>query len=374
MEELFKRISSVRHVLLPGPIDVGEDVLARASIKPVSYKSREFTELFIETHSMLREILGLYSGEVVILTGSGALGLDAVLASILCGWNARVLIPVYGYFGIFVKEIVSRYTDNIETINYGYHNPPDRDMLLKDISERDFDILILIHNETSTGYTYRFLRDLARVVREKNAYLIVDGVSSVGVEEIRMDEWGVDVVVTASQKALGAIPGLAIVGLSERAIELIKKVRERRKPPFYMDLWLYIEYLRKHKCSITTPGINTFYTLYTSLKKIIDYGVKNYYRLHRDRALSVYKRVDEHRLETIVKNNEYRSHSVVVLETPGKALDIVEKVYRDLGIAIAPGLGDIANDIVRIGIMGFIDTDIVVKVVDYIARLLRETT
>ena len=372
MEELLEKIKSVRHVLLPGPIDVEEDVLAKASIKPTSYRSSEFIELFLKTHSMLKEVLGLHRGEVVVLTGSGALGLDAVAASLTCGWNPRILVPVYGYFGEFAREILSRHCGCVETILYDYYNPPDKDRLLRDIGERDFDILVLVHCETSTGYTYRFLRDVARVVREKNAYLVVDAVSSVGAEEIRMDEWGVDVVVAASQKALGGIPGLAIVGLSDRVVELIGKLKGSGcRPPFYMDLGLYIEYLRNYKCSITTPGVNAFYTLYASLLKILGYGLDNYIRLHRERAMAVYKCIEEHGLETIVSDNTYRSHSVVVIKTPGRAFDVVESVYRDKKVLIAPGLGGMAGDVVRIGVMGFVDTSVVVDVIRYIASVLK---
>jgi len=367
---VLDRIMNIKKVLLPGPIHIPSDILQYAALKPISHKGKDFIDLLSNISTYLRIIMGINKKDYLIfIPGSSTIGIEAVFSNIV-NKNTNVLVLEYGFFGYRIREIVSRYTNNVKSINYKFPYIPRKHEIIDILERENYDVVALVHNETSIGYVIRFLPDIAKIVHEKDAYLIVDGVSSIGAEEFRLSEWDIDAVITGSQKALGGLPGISIVGFSNRLYERILDLKcKGHKVPFYFDIQLHINEYRKYGTTLTTPPINSFYVLYKSLEKIVNMGVDKYLDLHRIRAVKVYKYAFERGLRPIVEDPYYRSNSVAVFYLEN-ALSIVNEIKRRYGILLTTGLGEYENKIVRIGMMGLIDINDIIEAIDLILKLI----
>ncbi len=362
-------VEKVKHILLPGPIEVDKEVLVSASYRPISHRSKEFVEIYRELISMLKKILKINKGYLITIPGSSTVGIEASFNNIV-SQRTRVLVLDYGFFGYRLYEMARRHTKRVTYVRYSYTSPPTKEELLGVIEKNDFDVLALVHNETSNGYVVRFLDEIAKIVYEKNAYMIVDGVSSVGAEPIDFDNSGIDLLITGSQKALGGIPGLSIVAISKRVYQYMLELKEKGYSPlFYLDIPLYIEEFNKYGWTPSTPPVNVVYALHTSLKKILEYGVDNYIRLHSDRAKRVYEYAVSSGFNLMIQDHYYRSNTVAVIDIGSKAMDIVNKLKEEYGIYVSPGLGDVKDRVLRIGMMGFIDINVLLYTIDLIKKL-----
>lgn len=365
---VLDRIMGIKRVLLPGPIDIPEDILQYSSLKPISHRSKDFIDLLSSIIDNLRIIMGIGKEDhIIIIPGSSTIGIEAVFSNIIYG-NTRVLVLEYGFFGYRIREIISRYTNNIVSIKYKFPSIPNKYDILNILEKENYDIVALVHNETSIGYVIRFLPDIAKIVHEKNAYLVLDGVSSIGAEEFRLTEWGIDAVITGSQKALGGLPGLSIIGFSNRVYERIQNLRNKgHKVPFYFDIIQYLEEYSRYGWIPTTPPINSLYVLSKSLERIVDMGIDWYLDLHRTRAMKVYEYAFNKGLRPIVMDDYYRSNSVAVFYVEN-ALSIVDEIRMRHGILLAPGVGEYRNKMIRIGMMGFIELHDIIEAIDLVLK------
>ncbi len=371
MDRMLDKVRSINAVLLPGPIYIPDEILSYASLKPISHRSSEFVELLAEINKHVRNIMGIGSSDyVVFIPGSSTIGIEAVCYNLLKCGELKTLVVETGFFGYRLVEITSRYTNKLVVKKYDYRKYPRREDILDLLENEDYEAVTIVHNETSIGYVVRFLKDIAKKVREKDAFLIVDGVSSVGAEELKLSEWGIDAVITGSQKALGGLPGLSIVGFSRRYYDKIIDLRDSKgcRPPFYIDLPMYIEEYEKYGWIPTTPPVNSMYVLYASLRRIMDMGVENYIRMHRERAERIYKYTMEKGFPPLIKDPYYRSNTVAVFKVDN-AIEIAKAVREKYGILIATGVGELKNEFIRIGLMGFIDEQLVLSTIDKIKEL-----
>jgi len=374
LDEVINRIRSIKKILLPGPIEIPDELLKYASLKPINHRSSDFIELLSKVMGYLRTVLGIDNEDhLIMIPGSSTIGLEAVFSNIVSR-DTRVLVLEYGFFGYRIREIVSRYTDKVDTITYKYPEIPCRDDILGVLEDHDYDVVSIVHNETSIGYVIRFLQDIVRIVHGKDAYLVVDGVSSIGVEPFMLSRWGVDAVVTGSQKALSGLPGLSIVGFTRRFYDRVMELRRQgHKVPFYIDIPMYVEEYGRYGWIPTTPPINSLYVLYAGLRKIMDIGLDNYLELHRRRAVEVYKYAMDHGLEPVIKDPYYRSHAVAVFHMEN-SIRIVERIRREHGVLLAFGVGEYRDKMIRIGMMGFIDTRDIIEAIDLVLEYSRQTS
>lgn len=365
---VLNKIKSIDKVLLPGPIHIPEDILQYAALKPISHRSRDFIDLLSIIINDLRAIMDIDKRDhLILMPGSSTIGIEAIFSNII-DENTKVLVLEYGFFGYRIREIVSRYTNNIKSIKYKFPSIPQKCEIMNILERENYDIIALVHNETSIGYVIRFLPDIAKIVHEKDAYLVVDGVSSIGAEEFKLSKWGIDAVITGSQKALGGLPGLSIIGFSIRLYERIQDLRYKgHKVPFYFDIPLYLDEYKNHGWIPTTPPINSLYVLYKSLEKIVNIGINRYLDLHKTRALKVYEYAFNQGLKPIIEDPYYRSNSVAVFYLEN-SLSIVDQIRRRYRILLAPGVGEYRNKIIRIGMMGFIDLSDIIKAIDLILK------
>ncbi len=369
MGDLLDDIKKIKKILLPGPIDIEDEVLRAAAIKPISHRIPEFSSLYLEITRMYDELVGLRrgDGETILAPGSATLGLDMVYANLLTE-KSRVLVVKYGFFAKRLEWMVRRYSRSVDVLETAPGTLPSLDEILGRVENREYSVVTMVHNETSTGVTARYIDELARICRKNNAIFILDAVSSIGAEELKASDWGIDVVVAAPQKAIGAPPGLAIITLNKRAIEAVEAARRHRSVPYYYDIPMYIRYKREHGWIPTTPPTNNMYALYVALKKIHRYGIDKFIEMHKKRSEKIYRYAEKKGLKIFPENNEYRSRSVLVIEK-NNAISIVDYVKKKYGILIATGVAEMADKLIRIGMMGFMDEGGIKKAIDIVSAL-----
>ncbi|KAG8779546.1 hypothetical protein FRC15_010066 [Serendipita sp. 397] len=214
-------------LVIPGPIEVHDDVLYANAHYSVSHVSPDFIPVFGDCIRMVRDVLFTQGGQPFIIAGSGTLGWDQV-ASNLVENGEKALVLHSGYFGDSFADCLETYGAVVTQIKAPVGSAVGMDELRSALQRENFKIVTVTHVDTSTGVLSN-VKAVAETVREvsPDTLVIVDGVCSVASEEIKFDEWGLDIVLTASQKGLGTPPGLSILVASPRAI----KAYEQRKSP-----------------------------------------------------------------------------------------------------------------------------------------------
>src|SRR5690606_9348418 len=219
----------------PGPTSVPEQTLLELA-KPVHHhRTAEFRAMFKEVQQMLQYVFQTQQ-TVLTVTGSGTAAAEAGILSTLRP-GAKVLNISNGKFAERWAQVCRAYGIDVEELKkeYGQHTTPQE--IAQKLQATKYDAIILVHSETSTATTCD-LAGIGKAVRDSGeTLLIVDGITSIGAFEFRMDEWGVDVAITGSQKALMLPPGLGYVALSERAWKAVEANKARRE--FYLDLAKY---------------------------------------------------------------------------------------------------------------------------------------
>lgn len=223
-------------LVIPGPIEVSDDVLFANATPSQSHMSKSFTETFGAAIKMFRQVLVTERGQPFIVAGSGTLGWDMV-ASNLTEPRDEALVLHSGYFGQSFADCFEAYGIKVTQLKAPVGQCPTREQISEALKSKKYKVITVTHVDTSTGVLSN-PQMVAEVVREisPDTLVVLDGVCSVGSEEIRMDEWGLDVVMCASQKGLGVPPGLSLVCASERAIQLVETRKTRINT--YFASWL----------------------------------------------------------------------------------------------------------------------------------------
>lgn len=220
-----------------GPIEFHEDVLTAMATPGTSHVDPQFINMFGESLEMLRKVVLTTSAQPFILSGSGTLGWDSVLCNLMEP-GEEVLVVNTGYFGDRFAECASTYgfvPTHCKAPAIG--DRPSLEAIGKALTDklaseanRPYKLINITHVDTSTG-VLTDIKSIAEIVRQKSPQTLisVDGVCSIGGEELRMDEWGVDAVMTASQKALGCPSGLCVFWASQKAIVSCALIINRQK-------------------------------------------------------------------------------------------------------------------------------------------------
>jgi aspartate aminotransferase-like enzyme len=342
-------------LFLPGPVPVAEPVLAAMSRPMINHRGPEFGAQLERVSRRLQGIFGT-DGPVVLLGSSGTGGLEAAVANMFSLGDTLLACPV-GVFGKRLAAIAQTYGCNVEILDTPLGSALDPQMLAArlrtDIQEhtdpqKRFRGVLLTHNETSTG-VQNDMSVLAPILHEHGALTVVDSVSGLAASEFRMDEWGYDVVVSASQKALAAPPGIAMVALGQRAIAQLERATI---PRFYFDLKKALEFAGKGQTP-WTPPISIVYALDAALDIYERDGGPAIWARH-----DLYARAIRAAFEALGFTifSQPNAHSVtVVAARPPEGVDAASllKVLREQrGVVLSGGQGDLTGKIVRMGTMG----------------------
>jgi aspartate aminotransferase-like enzyme len=337
-------------LFIPGPVTVAEAVLAATGQQMIDHRGPRFKELLESLSSRLKPIFGTVAGDVLILGGSGTGGLEAAVGNMFGPGDTLLACPV-GVFGQRLIAIARAFGSTVEVLETPWGSGVDpqslRERLAADTEKRITGIL-LTHNETSTG-VQNVMGPLAEITREHGAYVVVDTVSGLAASEFTMDAWGFDVVVSASQKALAAPPGLTMVAVAPRAWA---KIEANPSPRFYFDLVKARDFATLGQTP-WTPPVSIVYALDTALDLYFAEGPAAVWARHARYARAVRAACEALQLEIFSQEG---SHSVTVVAAnvpPGLDGDAVRRELREQrGVTLGGGQKELKGKIIRIGTMG----------------------
>ena len=350
IERLESPLTECR-LMIPGPIELAPEVLAEMARPLVPHYGAEWTAFYNETVEGLRTIFRT-SGDVFLIPGSGSAGLDAAIGSVL-GPQDRMLVLSNGFFGERIGDIARRYRKNTRILSL----PEDRPVTARTLQESlaadpEITVVGVVHSESSSGLLNP-VRDLAAVCRRMGRLMLVDAVSSLGGIELDMDEWGIDLCVSASQKCLEGPPGLGIVAVGERAW---KEMRGKETPGWYLNLKVWKEFAEKwalwHPFPVTmaVPAVRA---LRAGIARILEEGIESRFRRHR--AMASYARGQLQALGFVPVFDEAVA-SPTVLSFYGRddlaADTVVDRLEHEYRIRVGGGMGCFSGKAFRIGNMG----------------------
>ena len=332
----------------PGPTPIPPAVREAQAQQMVDHRGTEFAELLRETSQGIAELIGT-DGEVLLLTGSGSGGLEAAVVNTLSPGD-HVLVVTIGSFGDRFAMIATAFGADVERYEVEWGGAADPAALRDHLASREpYRAVLVTHNETSTGVANP-MRELAAVVREApgDPLLVVDGISGLGAMPFEMDAWGVDLVVSASQKAWMASPGIAIAALGERARAAGEVAR---MPRFYWDFAEARRWAGKGQTP-WTPAIAVLYGLRVGVQRLREEGRERTWARHASIAAGVAAGIESLGLRPVAPE-AHRSATVTAAWLPdGLEWASFNAAMRAKGLVIAGGQDRLAGRILRFGHMG----------------------
>ncbi len=339
-------------LFIPGPVTVAESVLTASAQPMIDHRGPEFKALLDRIATRMKPIFGTERADVLLLGASGTGGLEAAVGN-LFGPGDRVLACPIGVFGERLVAIARAFGCEVEVLDTPWGGGVDPETLRARLDaargEKRFDGVLLTHNETSTG-VQNDMAPLAAVLRGYGAYVVVDSVSGLAASDFAMDDWGFDVVVTASQKALAAPPGVAIVAVAPRAWERIDaNVGAHR---FYFDLKKAREFATIGQTP-WTPPVSIVFALDAALDEFERTGAPAVHERHARYARAIRAAASALGL-TLYSKEGAHSPTVVAINVPaGLDGDAIRKSLRESrGVIVGGGQKQLKGKLVRIGTMG----------------------
>jgi aspartate aminotransferase-like enzyme len=352
---------------IPGPAAVPERVRAALALPVLSHRGPEFHALLTETTRQLRSVLGTQR-DIFLLGASGTGAMEAALANVLSPGDA-VLVLVNGQFSERFAAIADGMGASVDRLETPWGEAPDPVQVAKRAKARRYRAVVCVHNESSTGA----VADVAAIgaaLRDAQTLLIVDSVSGVGGIEMHMDEWGIDILVAASQKALMCPPGLAFTAVSERAMQVIASATA--VPRFYFDF-------RKAKASLDkgetpfTPPVSLVLALREALAMMAEEGLSNVLARHLRLAAALRAGCAALGLKMFPTARPL-SPTVTVLALPDgyNGAAIVRHMHARYRTVIAGQRTKLSGRVIRFGTMGFLGPDDIVTDLHHLESTLRD--
>lgn len=355
-------------LLIPGPTPVPAPVREAGSRPMTNHRSQAFARVLQTVLEGVRELYGTRQ-PVVPYASSGTGVLEAAVVNTLSPGD-RVLALSCGAFGNRFSRIARAYGAEVThvEVEWGTGIPPE---LLEDHLRRaDYRAVLVTHNETSTG-VQNDLEGLVRARGDRPALMLVDAVSSLGAIPLEMDAWGLDVVVTASQKALGCPPGVSFLAASERAWEAH---RAARMPRYYWDMGMVAEALRQALPQTPfTPAVSVFYSLEAALQLIRKEGREAVWERHRRLSEATRAGVRALGLRPVAEER-WASWTVTAVWLPEgvSAESLVGRVRERYGVVLAGGQGKLEGKVFRIGHLGFVWPEDILRCMEALGAVLHE--
>ncbi len=338
------------YLMTPGPTPIPYQVSLAQAEPMIHHRTPAYTEIFVRMVEGLKKVL-LTSNHVLTFAASGTGAMEGAVANCFSPGD-RVLVAVGGKFGQRFAEIAKVYKLSVELYEYPWDEAADPEViaaLLKD--KPDIKGVFVTHSETSTGVV-NDVKCIGEVVRDTPAILVVDSISGAGALELRTDEWGVDVLVTGSQKALMTPPGLAAAAVSAKAWELIEAADS---PAYY---FCFKKARKKYDSQSPetpyTPAIGLVKAMSEAVELLLAEGLEEAWERHRVLALCTRDAVRAMGLELFPKALQ-GAFAVTAVKAPQgiSGGDVVRHMNRVHGVIIAGGQDRLKGKIFRIGHVGY---------------------
>jgi aspartate aminotransferase-like enzyme len=352
---------------LPGPAAIPERVRAATALPMLSHRGPEFRAILEEVTTLMRGVLGT-TQEVFLLGGSGTAGMEAALVNVLSTGDA-VLVIENGQFGERFSSIAEGLPVQLDRLTIPWGEVPDAADIAERVKAKAYRAVVVVHNESATGVVTD-LKAIGAALRDSDTLLVVDSVSGAGGIEMRMDQWGVDVVVTASQKCLMNPPGLVIAAVSAKAMRVVQAAHGI--PRFYLDFRRAKASLDKGETPFTPPA-SLILGLREALAMIDEEGLPAVLARHARLAAALRAGFEALGFAMFPVGRPF-SNTVTVGTVP-EGLDgsaIVRHMHANYHTVIAGQRTKLRNKVIRIGTMGSIAASDILADLHYLECTLRD--
>ena len=340
-----------RILLGPGPSNVHPRVLQAMLAPMLGHLDADFWPVLDQVQAMLRHVLGTTHPWTLPLSATGTAGMEAAFCNVVEPGD-RVVIVVNGFFGERMVEIAARCGADVQRIEVPWGKPVLPEIVAQALAAQGHVKAVgVVHAETSTGVLSP-LREIAQVVHDHDALLIVDAVTSLGGVELSMDAWELDICYGASQKCLGAPPGLAPISVGPRAVAVVTQ-RQRPVQSLYLDLVTLEAYWSERRRYHHTAPILMLYAFREALRLLMEEGVQQRWQRHAHTAAGLRAGLEALELELFAEPG-YRLDPLTTIVVPASvdAAHVQRQLSHAYNIEIGGGLGALQGKIWRIGLMG----------------------
>jgi alanine-glyoxylate transaminase/serine-glyoxylate transaminase/serine-pyruvate transaminase len=342
----------IQRILLgPGPSMVHPRVLQTLSSPLVGHLDPYFLKIMERTQALLRYVFQTSNRLTLTVSGTGSAAMETAIANFVEP-GMPVLVCINGFFGSRLAEMARRYGGNVEFISRPWGEVFAPEEVKATLEKRPAKVVALVHAETSTG-ALQPLDDIIKVVHRQGGVVIVDAVTSLGGLPVNVDERGIDICYSGSQKCLGVPPGLGPITVNSGAEEMLRK-RKIKVSNWYLDLMLVQAYWGSERIYHHTAPISMNFALYEGLRMVAEEGLEARYNRHLENARLLWDGLEELGLQLLVPL-EFRLPSLTTVRVP-EGIDEAQvraHLLQEYNIEIAGGLGELKGRIWRIGLMGY---------------------
>ncbi|NLJ99451.1 MAG: alanine--glyoxylate aminotransferase family protein [Tissierellia bacterium] len=353
-------------VMIPGPTPVVRSIQDQMGRETVAFGDPGFIN---DVKQVVKDLKTIFKteGEAFVVAGTGTLAMEMGIANVTKEGD-NVLVVSNGFFGDRYIELCERKGLNVDVISSEWGTIVPVEEIEKKLSEKNYKAVTVTHVDTSTGVCAP-VAEIGKIVKRfEDTVLVVDGVCATAAEPEYLDEMGIDVLITGSQKAFGVAPGLAIVLAGPKALarrESLGTIRD-----YYIDFEKWIPIMNNPGKYFGTPPVNLIWALQESLRIMKEEGIENRYARHKKVSRAMQAALEDLGF-TILAEKEYRAVTLSnVIYMDGIDDGKFRKILAEEGAVVAGGLGAYAGKMFRLGHMGNIDTHDIVSTMSAIERTL----
>jgi aspartate aminotransferase-like enzyme len=368
-------------LMIPGPVPVLPRIREAMAKPMISHRGDEFSQIYSEIVDSLKKVFQT-KNDLFVLSGSGTCAMEAALGNILRQTDGAeapdmgCVTITNGKFGERFTEIAERYGAGaaaVTPVTFEWGHPIDLEQVKEALDNcPNPAVVTMVHNETSIGMLNP-AREVGKLAKQHDAVFVLDCITSIGGDDVPVDEFGADIAIVGSQKCLGTPPGLAALSISEKAWELME---ENPRRPYYQDLVAYKKSFKKEQTPYT-PALPLFFALHEAIEVIKEEGMASRIKRHRKLSKAVRAAVTSLGLSLFPTLNAVSDYSNTVTATRmpvenGITDDQLRGGMRKKGVVVAGGQADLKGKIFRIASMGNITSIEILRTIEVLEQVLKE--
>lgn len=340
-----------RLLLGPGPSNADPAVLEAMDRQPIGHLDPAYLSLMDEVQELLRYAWQTDNRMTLPVSGTGSAAMEATIANSIEP-SDKILIGLNGYFGHRLVDMASRYGADISTISRPWGEVFTLAELRSAMETHRPQVLALVHAETSTG-ARQPLEGVGDLCREFDCLLLLDTVTSLGGVPVFLDKWGVDLAYSCSQKGLSCPPGSSPFTMSDRALDKLNN-RQGKVANWYLDMSLLSKYWGEGRTYHHTAPVNMTYAIREALRLLAEEGLAARWARHQETAEYLWDGLEDMGLRCHVER-DYRLPTLTTVRVPEgvNAKAVTSKLIKDHNLELGGGLGDLAGQVWRVGLMGY---------------------
>ncbi|WP_028497646.1 pyridoxal-phosphate-dependent aminotransferase family protein [Microvirgula aerodenitrificans] len=351
-------------VMIPGPTPVVRSIQEQMGRETAAFGDPDFVRDFT---SLLNDLKSLWktTGEVFVVAGTGTLGMEMAVANSLRAGD-RVLVVSHGYFGDRFSELCSRRGIEVDVLASEWGRIVPLEQIERALASKNYQAITVTHVDTSTGVCAP-VAEIGQLLRRfPDTLYIVDGVCATAAEPEYVDDMGIDILLTGSQKAFGVPPGLAILWAGPKA--LARRASLGTIPDYYIDFDKWLPIMHEPAKYFATPAVNLVWALKEAVRLIKEEGLENRYARHRRTARAMQAALEALGFQVLAEA-DHRAVTLSNLIYPSGADDAAfRRLLAEEGVMVAGGLAAYAGRMFRLGHMGNIDAHDLVATLAAIER------